>query len=227
MAALLETSWLNLALANYAIAPAALAAVVPRGTTLDVVDGLAYVSVVGFEWARPRWWGVPAPFHGRFAELNLRTYVHAGDRAGVVFLRELVGMPVVAWLGRDVYGEPFTLARVEPAHGPGARLGYRWNERGAWETLDLEPEATHVPTGPPAAFYLDRGWAFTGHPRASTRAYAVQRASGQVQQARATLVADVARLYGAPYVEALAAPPASALVATGSPVRVAAAERLG
>ena len=214
--ALLVTEWRTLAVANYAVTPAVLAPYVPPGTELDTWDGVAYVSLVGFEWVRPRLWGVPAPFHDRFAELNLRTYVRQGDRRGVVFIKEIVGMPIVAWLGRDVFHENFTLARVEADVSP-HEVTYRWFTDGGWSRL-----AFQLGEEPPPAsdFFLERDWAFTATRDGATMAYPVQRASGRVRAAVTTEVtADWVGLYG-PALGAGLLRPTSAFVAEGSPVRV-------
>ncbi|MDB5099065.1 MAG: hypothetical protein JWM80_3486 [Cyanobacteria bacterium RYN_339] len=210
---LLETEWRTLAVANYAFDPAVLAPYVPRGTTLDTLDGVAYASVVGFEWVRPRLWGIPAPFHGRFAELNLRTYVREGDRLGVVFLKELVGMPLVAWIGRYVFQENFALGRVAVEIGA-SRVTYRWRQGGL--QFDAEDRALTD-----ADFFLERDWAYTAARRGPTMAYPVARSSGVVRAARALPAGtDWDGLYGATLAAGLHAPPVSAFLAEGAPVSV-------
>ena len=75
----LAAAWRHLAMVNWAIDPAVLAARVPAGCELDFYDGRTYVSAVGFMFHDTHVLGVPVPFHRDFVELNLRFYVrHRG-----------------------------------------------------------------------------------------------------------------------------------------------------
>ena len=71
----LTAEWRWLAMLNYPVEPALLARRLPAGVELDVFDGVALVSLVGFRFLRTRLLGVPVPFHRDFDEVNLRCYV--------------------------------------------------------------------------------------------------------------------------------------------------------
>lgn len=71
----LSAEWRYLAMLNYRVPPEWLAPFVPKETQLDVWDGFAYVSLVGFHFRNTRLLGVPIPFHRTFEEVNLRFYV--------------------------------------------------------------------------------------------------------------------------------------------------------
>src|SRR4051812_23124769 len=73
--AFLTAEWRHLLMINYVVDPAALAPLVPAGTELDLWQGRAYVSVVGFRFLNTRVLGIPVPFHRNFDEVNLRFYV--------------------------------------------------------------------------------------------------------------------------------------------------------
>ena len=96
----LTADWRWLAMLNYAFPADLLEPLVPRGPDLDLWQGDAYVSVVGFLFERIRVLGVPLVTHRRFEEVNLRFYVMpdvAGEpRHGVTFIRELVPRRLVA-----------------------------------------------------------------------------------------------------------------------------------
>src|SRR5437879_1909670 len=96
----LTAEWHSLAMLNYAVDPALVAHLVPRGTQLDEFGGKTYVSLVGFRFERARVRGLWIPFHSDFDEANLRFYVrrtHEGEvRRGVVFVREVVPRWAVA-----------------------------------------------------------------------------------------------------------------------------------
>src|SRR3954468_4182115 len=85
----LRAEWRYLAMLNYRVPAALLEPLVPRGTTLDLFDSAAYVSIVGFLFQRTRVLGVAIPFHTDFEEINLRLYVRRDGqgeiRRGVTF----------------------------------------------------------------------------------------------------------------------------------------------
>ena len=100
----LSARWQALAMVNFAIDPALLEPLVPRGTTLDFFGGVAYISVVGFLFRDTRLLGLPVPGHIHFEEVNLRFYVQrtVGHevRRGVCFVRELVPRWAIATVAR-------------------------------------------------------------------------------------------------------------------------------
>ena len=80
---LIQQSWVNVLFAHYALPADVVRTRVPSALELDTFDGTSYVSVVAFRIDPFRTRGVPLAL--RFPELNLRTYVRAGGRAGVYF----------------------------------------------------------------------------------------------------------------------------------------------
>src|SRR5262249_21454324 len=107
----LTAEWRNLVMLNYAVDPAVLRSLVPKGTELDSWHGTHFVSVVGFQYFRTRVLGLPVPFHRHFEEVNLRFYVRRkaaeGWRRGVVFIKEVVPREAVAFVARWFYNENF------------------------------------------------------------------------------------------------------------------------
>ncbi len=100
----LTAEWRYLALLNFEVDPAVLAPLLPRETELDDSKGRHFISLVGFLFLDTRVLGVPAFLHRDFEEVNLRFYVRrkaGGDtRRGVVFIREMVSLPLVAAAAR-------------------------------------------------------------------------------------------------------------------------------
>src|SRR5687767_9056273 len=78
--------WTNVLFAHWPVAPDALRPLLPPSLTLDTFDGAAWVGVIPFHMSnvRPRWIP-PLPWISAFHELNVRTYVRMGARAGVWF----------------------------------------------------------------------------------------------------------------------------------------------
>jgi uncharacterized protein len=230
--AFLRAEWRWLVMLNYEVDPAVLAPLVPAGTTLDLWDGRALASVVGFRFLRTRVLGVPVPLHRDFDEVNLRFYVkhdsHGDVRRGVVFVRELVPRAAIALVARLAYNEPYLAVPMRsrtPAastDSPG-RLVYEWRTGGRWQRVAAD--ATGVPAVPApdseAAFITEHYWGYTRQRDGGTVEYEVSHPAWRVWPAESPeLDADVARLYGDAFTSALAGAPASAFVAEGSPITV-------
>ena len=161
----LTATWSNLFLATYAVPSELLAPRLPPGTTLDLRDGQAFVSLVAFEFLDTRVRGVGWPWHRNFAELNLRFYVRHGDERGVVFVREFVPRAMIAWLARTLYNEPYRAAPLtatgddsDGVHG----MRYALDLDGRRHTIAVAGEA--APLLPPAdsveAFFKEHRWGF-------------------------------------------------------------------
>jgi hypothetical protein len=236
----LRAEWRYLLMLNYEVPPALLRPLVPAGTALDLWQGRALVSVVGFRFLDTRVLGVPVPFHRDFDEVNLRFYVrHEGAdglvRRGVAFVRELVPRAAIAFVARLAYNEPYSAVRMRsqapagPAAAPG-RLTYAWRRRGApWEHVAATAEGAPAPPDPDGevAFVAEHYWGYTRQRDGGTVEYEVAHPPWRVWPAAApALAVDVAALWGPAFAAPLAAAPSSAFVAEGSRVAVYRPRRL-
>ena len=92
MKVFLKAKWENIIMANYQVDPQLLLPFLPKGVSLDLYNGKAYVSLVGFMFKKTKLFGVSIPFFGSFEEINLRFYVKRKDgnkiKKGVVFINE-------------------------------------------------------------------------------------------------------------------------------------------
>lgn len=101
-------SWRNLLFAHWRIDAGALRRHVPAELELDLFEGEAWVGITPFLLTdfRPR--GLPAlPPVSRFPELNLRTYVRAGGRAGIHFFSLDAGSTAAVAGARTVFRLPY------------------------------------------------------------------------------------------------------------------------
>lgn len=74
---LLTQEWLDLAFIHWAVEPAAVAGLLPRGTVPDTHDGLTFVGLVAFRMHRVGRLGLPGvPYFGSFPETNVRPPNH-------------------------------------------------------------------------------------------------------------------------------------------------------
>jgi uncharacterized protein YqjF (DUF2071 family) len=218
---------------NYAVRPELLDPLVPRGTTLDLWDGNALMSVVGFRFLRTRVFGVPVPFHRNFDEVNVRFYVRRsmpdGEiRRGVVFIRELVPRAAIAVVARVAYNEPYRtrpMNSVVPAHpvdAPG-RITYEW--RGDTGPERISASAIGAPRFPEpnseAEFVTGHFWGYTRQRDGGTVEYEVRHAPWRVwETAEPALVVQAPSVFGPELDSVLGQPPRSALIAEGSAITV-------
>ncbi len=103
----LTARWTNLFLSTYSVPPELLKPLLPPGVEIDTRDGMAFVSLVAFDFLDTRVFGVRWPGYVNFPEVNLRFYVRHGGHRGVVFIRELVPKRLIAWSARYLYNEPY------------------------------------------------------------------------------------------------------------------------
>jgi len=222
----LTTRWTNVCLFNYAVPSAFLEPLLPKGLVLDTRDGQAFVSLVAFNFEDTRVLGIPWPGYRNFPELNLRFYVRAGERRGVVFVREFVRERFTAWLARAIYNEPYVAAP----------LRHDIYERGDLVTAECELQcggASHslIMTGrrptvrpPPDSlehFFKEHQWGFGGDHKGRTICYEVVHPHWDVYPVVSHHVQlDWARVYGPEWAFLQGKPPASVVFAVGSEVAV-------
>ena len=236
----LSATWRYVAMLNYAVDPDLLAGLVPRGTELDTWQGRTYLSVVGFLFLDTRVRGVPIPFHRHFEEVNLRFYVRRqaedGWRRAVVFVKEIVPRPAIAWVARMRYNEnyvaqPMDHAIAYAAGEPGrvASVTYRWHTAGRANRLTMAVNELPQPLlpGSEAEFIAEHYWGYARQPDGGTVEYQVVHPPWTAAPAvAAELDCDVARVYGDRFVAALRTQPTSAFLADGSAVTVSNGIRL-
>ena len=233
----LTAEWRHLLMLNYAVDPAVLRPLVPRGTELDEWEGTTYASMVGFLFLETRVMGIAIPFHVRFEEVNLRFYVRRrgpeGWRRGVVFVKEIVPRAAIAGVARVLYNEPYVAlpmrSRVEMS-GDGGTVEYGWRHRGSWCALRASVRGAPRPLvpGEEAEFITEHYWGYTRQRGGGTAEYRVEHPSWRVWPAETASFTgcDVAALYGPHFAESLTLPPKSAFVADGSPIVVRRGRRI-
>ena len=97
---------------NYEVDPRILKPYIPFATELDLWQGKALVSMVGFLFEDTRVMGVKWPLHVDFEEVNLRFYVRHFDgtewKRGAVFVSEIVPKKIIAGIANTLYREHYT-----------------------------------------------------------------------------------------------------------------------
>lgn len=226
----LTAEWRDLIHLTYEVPEGLLDPLVPKGTTLDRLDGHPMASLVGFRFEKMAVRGWRIPGYGDFEEVNLRFYVVPEDDASkkaVVFIRELVPSRVVAWVARRTYNEPYL--RVPMSHANGAAgLAYRWSFGGAAFEMRGRRAAPPRPIRPGTyeEFAGDRHWGYTRQRDGSTLEYQVEHPLWDVAPlADVAVTGPLDSMYGPAWAAVLARPPRSAFCAVGSPIVVHAGTR--
>jgi uncharacterized protein len=233
----LRAEWRYLAMLNYRVPEVMLTPLVPAGTELDLFDGAAYVSLVGFLFRRTQVLGVAVPLHVNFEEVNLRFYVRRtvnGEiRRGVTFIRELVPRRAIALTAKLLYNEPYRAVpmrhKIVGDENSLSSVEDGWRASGQWTTLRASVDGMPRPLVPGSEeeFVTQHYWGYTRQRDGRTVEYRVDHPSWRVWRATsASVEGTVAPVYGDAFAEILAAAPHSAFVADGSAVVVYAPVRI-
>jgi uncharacterized protein len=222
---------------NYEVDASVLKPLVPKGTELDARRGHHFISLVGFLFLDTHVLGVPAFFHRDFEEVNLRFYVRrvVGQQArhGVVFIRELVPLPLVAGAARLTYNEPYRTVPMQHTivETAGALQSVDYRFGGPHDecrlALHVHGEPNPMLPGSDEDFFSARGWGYTRQRDGGTVEYRVEHARWNVwSDASFEVSGPLGEFYDEPFASILSGAPASAFVADGSAVAVHLPERI-
>jgi uncharacterized protein YqjF (DUF2071 family) len=227
----LTAEWNNLVMINYEVDPEVLKPYLPAGTELDLYQGKALVSMVGFMFNNTRVLDVKWPFHVNFEEVNLRFYVRYFDgvkyKRGAVFISEIVPKHIIAYTANALYREHYTRFpmrhSVMPAATNHTEYLYEWKLNGKWNKLGATVDNTlsTIPPGSAEEFIFEHYWGYNSWSTTVTMEYQVEHPSWQISQVKDFIFdADVAALYGDAFVPYLSVQPVSVFFARGSEIAV-------
>jgi uncharacterized protein len=228
----LTAVWENLFLANFAVPDELLIGRLPRDLRLDRWDGRAFVSLVAFDFRDTRVFGFGWPGYRQFPEINLRTYVRRGDDRGVVFIREFVGLRLVAGLARWLYNEPYRVVPLTSSVTKSEKtitLEHRLWARDRAHTIRTTGA---LPARTPGAdtvehFFKEQRWGFGRTRGGKTLRYDVEHPVWDTYSVQDySIDVDWGALYGPEWAFLTKATPESVLLAAGSAVAVYGHHRL-
>src|SRR6267154_5876787 len=134
--------WHDLLFAHWQIPPTLMRPLVPVQLTLDTFEGQCWVGVVPFRMSGIRARGLPPiPGLSRFPELNVRTYVTYGGKAGVYFFSLDAANGPAVWAARKFYHLPYFEAAMtskedgESIHYSSSRLRSDAEFRGHYHAI--------------------------------------------------------------------------------------------
>ena len=222
---------------NFEVDPSVLRSHVPRGTTLDERDGRHFVSLVAFLFLDTHLLTMPAFFHQNFEEVNLRFYVRRmigrESRQGVVFIREMVPLPLVAAVAKLTYNEPYRTVPMEhtivDTDGELQSVEYLFGapRDHCRVTVHVDGVPRDIDRGSEEEFLSHRGWGYTRQRDGGTIEYAVDHPRWRVWPgAQHELEGPLEEFYEQPFASILRGPCVSAFVADGSAVSVHMPERI-
>ncbi len=223
----LTAEWRNLVVFTYPVSASILTPYLPQALELDLWQGQALVSLVGFQFLNTRVIGWPVWFHRDFPEVNLRFYVRRetdeGIRRGVIFIKEIVPKLAVASLARILFGENYVCLPMQRTVNPGRQARYEWTFGGRQNAISAQ--SVSAPSLPPAdsldSFLLEHHWGYSCLKDGGCLEYRVERPPWRVYPVTSSEAnVDAAGIYGHEFAEALARPPVSVIFAEGSEVSV-------
>lgn len=222
--------WQNLIMANYAVSPEMLKPYLPAGTELDLYNGQAYVSLVGFLFTDIRIFGISAGIFDTFEEINLRFYVvrRVGDqlKRGVVFINETVPYKIVAWLANKLYKEHYTAIPTKKhwdINQDKKIIEYFWKINGAWNFIKVNsaPLLTKMEAGSIEEFIFEHYYGYTRLTADTSQEYMIAHRSWQINKIEYSAIeCDFSAMYGQEFSALSARQPDSIMLAEGSPVAV-------
>lgn len=213
-------------MANYEVDPPSLESRLPPGTSLDLYDGKCFVSLVAFMFLDTRVLDFLVPFHINFEEVNLRFYVVRETpeevRRGVVFVKEIVPKAAIAYVARNLYGEPYERWAMSNERSE-THVGYNWSRshctnsvsitRG--DNLGVPPADSH------GEFIIEHYWGYTKRGENRTDEYRVEHPKWELFEAADTDIdVDFGCTYGEEFSFLKHKKPFSILLAKGSEIAV-------
>jgi uncharacterized protein YqjF (DUF2071 family) len=227
----LTAEWRKLVIVNYEVDPALLQSFLPHKTELDFWNGTCYVSLVGFMFCNTRLKGISIPFHTTFEEVNLRFYVRYNNpvenewKRGVVFIKEIVPKPALAFVANTIYNENYQSMPMQHAwlHNENElTVEYRWKLQ-EWNMMRVvtEPETSIIDEGSEAEFITEHYWGYTKLNKAKTSEYQVEHPRWNVYNVKDFSVAvDFAKVYGSQFDFLKRQNAKSVFLAEGSEIKV-------
>ncbi|HTD42062.1 MAG TPA: DUF2071 domain-containing protein [Mucilaginibacter sp.] len=234
----LSARWENLLMLNYEVDPDILKPYLPPFTELDLWQGKALVSMVGFLFRDTRVKGIKWPFHVNFEEVNLRFYVRHFDgtewKRGAVFVNEIVPKPLIVTIANTLYKEHYTAMpmrhSINRLSGDQTQYLYEWKFDGRWNNKlggIVADRLSPIVPGSQEEFIFEHYWGYNKAGDNLTIEYQVEHIRWNAGTVTDIIFdADISKLYGKAFEPYLNVRPYSAFFADGSNVIVRAGRKI-
>jgi len=228
----LTARWEYLAMFNYEVDAAILKPHLPPYTEIDLHNGRALVSVVGFLFNNTRVNGIKCPGFINFEEVNLRYYIKKFDgiewKRGVGFISEIVPSFLVASIANYFYNEHYSTAKMSHAinhNNHELEVTYNWKKKNQESNLmwvKAEPVLKDIIPGSEEEFIFEHYYGYNKLNETTAIEYSLSHPRWQVYPVTDhKLCCDVEKLYGHSFVPFIQSrKPVSVFLAKGSDVYV-------
>jgi len=230
MKVFLKAKWENIIMANYEIDPELLLPFLPKGVSLDLYNGKAYVSLVGFMFKNTKLFNVPIPFFGSFEEINLRFYVVRKEgnmsKRGVVFINETIPYQTVAWIANKLYKEHYTAVPTKHqlnTNGESKQIKFEWLLQKKWNSIAVQYESKTEPmkTGSLEKFIYEHYYGYTKINGLQTEEYQLRHPSWKIHKTTDYKIdCDFENMYGKSFSILNQTQPTEVFIAEGSDVSI-------
>ncbi len=226
----LTANWKDLIMCNWRVPTGYLEPYLPKGIALDIWQGSAYMSLVGFRFLNTRVLGIPFPFHVNFDEVNLRFYVTresgSGLRRGVVFVKEFVPRRCISYLARTLFNEAYFSAEMSSTierTSNATNIEYQWRVSGQDFAIRIRgrPRYNSMEKGSSEEFIAEHYFGYTELKNGGTLEYEVRHPQWRyaaVEELK--LTGNFSALYGPELGKVMESSPDSVQLYDGSEVSV-------
>lgn len=170
-------TWVDVVFLHWRYDPMVVQRLLPAGVIVETFDGSAWVGLVPFGMQDVGPPGLaPLPFVGRFPEVNVRTYVHAGERRGVWFFSLDIDLLLPVAVARAAYHLPYCFGRADHVRVGdivSSRVERRWpRPRGEARTAIAVRIGAPLDSADPLLRFLTSRWGLISATRRGRLRYA-------------------------------------------------------
>jgi uncharacterized protein len=230
MATFLNAKWENIIMANYSVAPEVLQPFLPKGVELDLYNGKAYISLVGFMFKDTKIFKIPIPYFGTFEEINLRFYVKRieadVEKRGVVFINETIPYKIVAWMANKLYKEHYTTIPTKHSikiNEDNQQIEYYWKINNKWNNIIVNATLSNTEMQKDSfeEYIFEHYFGYTKVDESNTEEYCIAHPAWKINLInKYSIDCDFEAMYGKPFAHLTNAVPDSIFIAEGSGVSV-------
>lgn len=230
MAIFLRANWENIIMVNYEIDPNILLPFLPKGVELDLYDGKAYISLVGFMFKNTKLFNIPIPKLGTFEEINLRFYVTRKEgnliKRGVVFINETIPYKIVAWMANALYKEHYTVVPTKHSiikDEISQKVTFEWMVNKKWNSIYVENKiaSSRMEQHSLEKFIYEHYYGYTKITENKTEEYRLQHPSWKIYDVvDYKIECDFEAMYGKAFSCLNHTKPAAVFIAEGSAVAI-------
>ena len=223
----IQAKWKKLMMVNYPVDPQILKPYLPYDTELALWNNRSYVSLVGFLFLDVKLGGISVPLHTNFVEINLRFYVrrnYKGEwRYGVVFLKEIVALPMVTFIANTFVNEHYETMIVRhklSKNQNGIFLNYKWKKK-EWNSIEINcyPELKEIAKGSQEHFFTAQHWGYTKLKDDKSREYSVEHPDWKIYDTKDYKInVDYGKVFGKEFAFLDDQHPESVFLAEGSEI---------